>query len=170
MLKIDFTINGNQDDPSGNPMGYKRMLNHSWRKDSVRYTEWLAFVRMEYLRKTSNPPIIVDSPDENNGKNLQMRVALQRTQIKPIQIRHRKAKMNIKITYKDRTHADSDNVFKGIADALFEQDKYLSGSFDFEYGERGKVEIEIIITDELIDGKKKRKQKGPAKEHTDCWS
>jgi hypothetical protein len=29
---IKFTIHGNQEDPEGNAIGYKRTLNHSWRK------------------------------------------------------------------------------------------------------------------------------------------
>jgi hypothetical protein len=39
--------------------------------------------------------------------------------------------MDIKIFWSSDHHGDPDNIFKGIADALFTDDKYLSGSFNF---------------------------------------
>ncbi len=60
---------------------------------------------------------------------------------------NQKYKMDIKIYFYDKTHGDSDNVFKGIADAIFTKplnDKYLCGSFDFFYDkEDPRVEVSI---------------------------
>ena len=38
--------------------------------------------------------------------------------------------MHLKIFWADETHGDADNVFKGVADSLFENDKELDGSFE----------------------------------------
>ncbi len=58
-----------------------------------------------------------------------------------------KARMDIKIFWKNGAHADPDNVFKGIADALFKNDKFLDGSFESYYSpeEIGKVEVTITL-------------------------
>ena len=65
---------------------------------------------------------------------------------KPIKNTGKKVYMSLKITWADKTHADCDNIFKGIADALFQNDKYLaSKGFDYKYAKDkcGKVEVEI---------------------------
>lgn len=52
--------------------------------------------------------------------------------------------MTIMIYFADYSHADPDNIFKGIADALFDSDKYLAGDFDFDYDSSNpRVEVEI---------------------------
>ena len=49
--------------------------------------------------------------------------------------------------YKDKKHGDTDNVAKGINDAIFQKplsDKYVAGSYDFFYDkENPRVEIKI---------------------------
>lgn len=52
--------------------------------------------------------------------------------------------MDLVIFFKNKVHGDPDNIFKGIADALFSDDKYIAGSFDFFYDkENPRVEIKI---------------------------
>ena len=50
-------------------------------------------------------------------------------------------------TYKDKTHGDTDNVAKGVNDALFANDKYVSGSYDFKYGQSGGIRVKIYEID-----------------------
>ena len=56
--------------------------------------------------------------------------------------------VNITAYYKDKTHADTDNVAKGVNDALFQKplsDKYISGSYDYFYDKiNPRLEIEIL--------------------------
>lgn len=56
--------------------------------------------------------------------------------------------VNVVAYYKDKTHGDTDNVAKGVNDALFAKplsDKYISGSYDYFYDkENPRLEIEII--------------------------
>ncbi|MBR8466193.1 RusA family crossover junction endodeoxyribonuclease [Campylobacter sp. faydin G-140] len=46
-------------------------------------------------------------------------------------------------TYKDKTHGDTDNIAKAVNDALFSDDKLVSGDYDFRYGEYGGLEVKI---------------------------
>jgi Holliday junction resolvase RusA-like endonuclease len=54
--------------------------------------------------------------------------------------------MDIKIFWMNGIHGDPDNIFKGIADALFKNDKFLDGSFESHYSQDGKGRVEISIT------------------------
>lgn len=73
---------------------------------------------------------------------------------KPIPKRDRTfARMDIMIYYTSHVHADPENVFGGIADALFCDDKYLAGSFDYEHiGGTSPPRVDVQIT--LFDYKK----------------
>lgn len=59
--------------------------------------------------------------------------------------RNNPARMDIQIEFASDVRPDPDNVFKGIADALFENDKYLSGSFDYSYAKEGRVLVKITF-------------------------
>ena len=44
--------------------------------------------------------------------------------------------VHVKAYYKDKTHGDTDNVAKGVNDAIFQKplnDKYVAGCYDFDY-------------------------------------
>lgn len=56
-----------------------------------------------------------------------------------------KAYMDLLIEWKDNTHADPENVFGSIADALFLTDKDLCGSFDVT-DKRGEGLVHVRIT------------------------
>ena len=66
-------------------------------------------------------------------------------QRKPIKAVAWKQRMDLMIYYADETHPDSDNVFKGIADALFMNDKHVVGSFDYEHDREGGGRVEVTI-------------------------
>ena len=56
-----------------------------------------------------------------------------------------KTYVSIKIYFKNYVHGDPDNVAKAINDSLFATDKFVSGSYDFDYDkENPRVEIQII--------------------------
>lgn len=59
------------------------------------------------------------------------------------------ARMDIDIGFKNRKHADPENIFGSIADALFHNDVRLRGSFDFTENEpKARVRVRITIADE----------------------
>lgn len=138
MATIRFTIPGNQDNKGGNPIPYARTTQAGqWTDRAIRYRAWKNHVVAQYI-----DAVRLLGPDDRalfgTEKDL--------TDKKPIPKTKGKVYMHLMITYCNKAHGDSDNLFKGIADALFMDDKYIAGSFDYEYGKEGKVEVEIIIT------------------------
>lgn len=127
--RIHFLIPGNQEDLEGNAIPYTRTTQGSkWSPKYQRYGAW-----KNYVIKHSK----LKEGFDKKGKLL-----------KPIAIPDGyKAVMNLRVFYTDNTHPDTDNVFKGIADALFQNDKRLAGSFDFWVKPKagGIVEVEIFL-------------------------
>lgn len=53
--------------------------------------------------------------------------------------------LNVMVYYRDKKHADPENIRKGIQDAIFTNDKMVAGSVDFSYDYTNpRVEIEIL--------------------------
>jgi len=137
MPVIKFTIKGNQEDPSGNPIPYFRQTQGSkWSKGAKRYHEWTNYVRANYL------DAIMPLKKVDRAMLGEMHDFLEK---KPIKAIDKKITMHTCIFFKNKAHADSDNIFKGIADALFMNDKYVAGSFDYHYSDKGKVEVTINL-------------------------
>ena len=58
--------------------------------------------------------------------------------------------VNVVAYFKDKKHGDTDNVAKGVNDAIFAKplnDKYIAGSYDYFYDkDYPRLEVEIIGT------------------------
>lgn len=135
--KITFTIWGNQEDRAGNPIPYHRSTQGGqWKPAVMRYNAWKSYVVAHYFDLLF-PDKVIKTKDYGDA-----RAKLSR---KPIPKSDKKMRMDIAIYFVDKKHADSDNVFKGIADALFENDKYLAGSMDFFYSDRGRVDVSLTL-------------------------
>jgi Holliday junction resolvase RusA-like endonuclease len=129
MDAIKFTIKGNQENPQGNPVPYVRATKGAlWRKDTMRYARWKEFVQASFLK----------CPAAKKVASLSSK--------KPI-VSMDKARMDIRIEWANGSHGDPDNIWKGIADALFMNDKNVDGSFVSQISGKkcGQVEIEIIF-------------------------
>lgn len=140
--QISFIVKGNQEKPDGNPIPYQRTTQASqWTDKARRYQEWKSYVVASYLDALEIIPKI-DRADFGDAHDL--------IQKKPIKKTNKKIRVDIICYFADNSHADCDNIFKGIADALFMNDKYIAGSFDFIYPEdkKGKVEIKITFYDD----------------------
>lgn len=132
MTIIKFSIIGNQEDRFANPIPYTRMTQKTkWLPKSIRYFKWKEYVRGFYRDAAMKIPEID-------------RFDLLRD--KPIPATKDKSKMSLMIYFCNKTHGDCDNIYKGIADALFVNDKYLScGGIDYDYSVRPRVEVIIEI-------------------------
>jgi Holliday junction resolvase RusA-like endonuclease len=132
--KIKFKINGNQEDPKGNPVPYVRYTQGGyWKPFAKRYNEWKDYVQGCFYKATE-------------AKEYQIIITKRRITKPIILSKNQKAVMNIKIFWKNNAHGDPDNVWKGIADALFENDKNLDGSFESMVDpDNPRVEVEIVI-------------------------
>jgi hypothetical protein len=137
---IRFTIRGNADDPVGNPLPKIRMTRRqSWKPEVKRYIRWKQHVVDAYIATVK-----AMHPDESIVASLNLARGK-----KPIVLDGRRARMDIRIKWHDGHRADAENVFGSIADALFHNDKNLSGSFDFEDGcGDGSVDITISISEQ----------------------
>lgn len=125
-----FRIRGNQEDPSGNPIPYQRVTQGSkWTGKARRYERWKEYVRLSFF-------------DSQRGKTSGRWLVNDH---KPLTAAEGYTRMDIIIGWKNETHGDCDNIFKGIADALFESDKHLVGSFEFMHttNREGWVDINI---------------------------
>ena len=137
--QIKFTIHWNQEKKDGNPIPYTRTTQGSqWTPKAQRYHQWKTRVVAAYLDALQIIPKI-ERADFGEAHDL--------LQKKPIRKADHKQKMEIMCYYSDETHPDTDNVFKGIADALFMNDKHVIGSFDYthEKGGQGRVEVTLYL-------------------------
>lgn len=133
MKQISFTIYGNQEDPSGNPIPkIRKTRGQQWSPEAQRYVAWKAFVQMAYKaaggkwqqwsgKKGSTKPIVLGKMQE--------------------------AEMFLRIEWGKETHGDPESIFGSIADALFFNDKHVSGGFIFAHSrnKKGRVKVQIII-------------------------
>jgi len=119
MREIKFTIKGNQDDPLGNPYPYARILKGSKKPAAVKYRAWGVYVRTQYHKK------------HKEDITLQKLSWAEMSREKPLtSSKECPAKMDIEIFFANDARGDCDNIYKGIADALFHNDKYImEGSF-----------------------------------------
>lgn len=138
MKEISFTIIGNSEETNGNPIGYKRLLKNKIRDADYRYINWCEHVRKAYYDAYPSMAVFDISFKSNRDT---------RSTPKPFQLKFKKAYLHTMMYFSDNKHADPDNVQKGIADALFENDKKVAGTYDFEMSKEkeGRVLVKIIF-------------------------
>lgn len=138
-MQIQFTISGNHEDPIGNPVPYVRSTRNAlWREEGRRYAAWKEYVRGIYLAAAASKGIL--APKEVVNLNV--------TGEKPIKLeRGQRARMDLTIYWKNGAHGDPDNIWKGIADALFKNDRNVDGSFESftKTGGQGTVHVKLQI-------------------------
>ena len=130
MKKIfKFTIHGNPQDIEGNPVPCVRVVGQAlWLPNAKRYWDWKQYVLAVFLREYPEY-----SRPGYQSLPLTIKISAE-------------GRMDIKIFWVYGKHADPDNIFKGIADSLFQKDKFLDGSFESHYAEDGKGRVEVEIT------------------------
>lgn len=140
-MELTFTIRGNHEDPHGNPVPYVRSTRGAlWRKDGKRYAEWKQFVRAAFLAVCFQNEKCIPWISKESAREL------YDLSIKPIDTRQFwEARMNLMIYWRNRAHGDPDNIWKGIADALFADDRNLNGGFESAVAPDGKGKVEITI-------------------------
>ena len=127
---IQFTIKGNQEDIEGNPLPYIRVVGRAlWLPNAKKYHAWKEYVRSIFFRYY---------PEFSSADTHPLTTKISNKGI-----------MAIKIYWAHGVHADPDNVFKGIADALFKNDKFLDGAFESHYAPDGKGKVEVEITQNI---------------------
>lgn len=112
-------------DPEGHAIPkLKKTGAQFWTPEAKRYVAWKTLVVSSFLKslETTRPVIYA--------------AAVRRVSqgMKPIPGFKGKAHMTVNAYYKNHKHPDTENVFGSVADALFENDNNLVGTFDFEVG------------------------------------
>jgi Holliday junction resolvase RusA-like endonuclease len=135
MKTITFTIHGNHEDPTGNPVPYARQTQRQlWTKQAKRYREWQNYVRAAFYQAA-----------ETNWLDL----AVQTLKGGRIKLPHYlAAKVSIAVFWATGNHGDLDNVLKGILDSIFVDDrniKEISAKSSTAPDGRGRVEVIIAI-------------------------
>ena len=136
MRKFKFIIEGNQEKPDGNPIPkIKKTKGQQWSPQAQRYAAWKNYVQHCFWLSYGI-----------GSAMLERKWKLGEKPIGGVP----KATMNLKIYWANEAHADPESVFGSIADALFENDKHLNGSFKAIHSKdkKGWVEVEIEIMDE----------------------
>ena len=132
-FEIEFLIKGNQEDPTGNPLGYTRTTQASkWNPKYQRYCKWKNYVVSKCM--TGMPKIggfsstiIADQSGDGKIQTISAGVPFTKNYY-PFIIQKSNVIMDVRIKWANERRADPDNVFKGIADALFKDDKNVYGS------------------------------------------
>jgi len=118
-MNINFTVFS-----PNNPVPYKRTTQKAKHvnADYKKYQGYKQKIYVSFIKKTGNYPHVL----LNKSKKYYVEVMAY---------------------YKDKTHGDTDNVAKGVNDAIFAKplsDKYVAGSYDFDYDEEN-PRLEITI-------------------------
>ena len=132
--EVRFVIRGNQENPDGNPVPYVRSTQRGQFKPTVmRYNMWKHHVikvfydsHPRYFPRVGGAPVY-SGKIFNSSKNLKFKVGLF-------------------IHWGSDNHADPDNIYKGIVDALFKNDKHVAiKEVDYDYSPDKKGSVEIVI-------------------------
>ena len=106
----ELTIRGNQEDPkNGNPIAYYSTTRRGKFKDerAIRYNAWKNYVVICWLEKFGKAPGFTAG-------------ACYR--------------LDVDCFFRNETHADPENVRKGIQDSLFDNDKHVWGTVRYYHG------------------------------------
>lgn len=121
-MRYELEIIGNQEDPkNGNPIPYERMTQRGkWKnRRAQRYLAWKKYVQECWLEKY--------------GRFLKYDGS-------------ESIRLDVTCLFRGENHGDPDNIYKGIADALFANDKHVFGRINFAHcTDRPGVRIEIVI-------------------------
>ena len=150
MLELKFTIYGNQENPDGNPIPFKRILNTQWRPDSTRYVAWQRYVRKCFYDgvKIMGTSIVIDDSYIANPSAPHTLKAANITEF-PINVKRAltSAKIEMAVYSADGTIGDLDNILKGVLDSLFKDDNCVTEFHcKLERSPDRKGRIETVIT------------------------
>jgi len=130
-MNIKFSIIGNQENQKGNPIPYHRATQGSkWNAAHQRYCAWKDYVRASFDKSK-------DIPSDAMGKQM----VHTKMSEGPL------GRVSAVIMFGKETHADPDNIVKGILDSLFENDKHI----DVEtWHVCGNAEPRVEVTMEIL--------------------
>lgn len=125
---LKFTIYGNEFGNDDNPLPKLKMTGKQhWLHKAQKYVRYKQHVVAQMT--DAHPNIKV------NGKKKLLNTT---EDVRGV--------MDIQIYWKNRKHGDPENIFGAIADAIFDDDKYLDGSFKSQMSKDGHAKVDVVIT------------------------
>jgi len=122
---VEFTVVGGGYDPMANPMPkIKYTKRQQWLDRVQNFVMWKEHVVESYIAA------LEEAGQKEYADDAEQRVMKGS---KPIATGTTPMRMDIHIYFRGKAHADPENVFGSIADALLEQDKWLAGSFEYTH-------------------------------------
>lgn len=110
----------------------KQTRRQAWTKQSQTYKRWKAYVQNNLLAVAK----------EDDRRAMVRRILSGK---KPLNPDEGKVYVHLHFYFKGENHGDPENVFGSIVDALFQDDKHIVGSWDFDHVERfPRVYVEIL--------------------------
>lgn len=138
--QFTFRIEGNHEDVEyGNAIPKVKLTGRQqWTRGAQRYKQWKYYVQAALMHTFfRSDKAALRKHMERNIVDWAHPIVLGKNQY---------ARMDIAIGWAKENHADPESVFGSIADALFENDKHLSGSFSFVHSaDKGYVDVQIWI-------------------------
>lgn len=129
MPTLHFVIYGNQEKIKGNPIPKLRMTQRGlWTKQAKRYRAWADFVRVAWY------------------ETVLARGKTYAPTYKPYK-KDFAGRMDIVIYWANEAHGDAEGIFGSIADALFENDKHLDGTFVQLHNDTKNPRVMVTITE-----------------------
>lgn len=146
-MNLTFEIVGTHEGDNHALPKAKLTRGQQWTEKAQRYAAWKRHVVDAFIQAARKAKL-----EQSVDKRL-VQVSLYPSEVtgrKPIEIlKAAHCRMEIFISFKNGKHADPENIFGSIADALFHNDARLRGSFDFSENEpKAKVSISIVALPE----------------------
>lgn len=124
LLELAFEIIGGGYELMANPMPKLRYTGkQSWLPRVQNYVQWKEHVQSELL----------DALQQAHPQWYKLTAERLATGLKPLDTAKQPITMHVHIGWRGYAHADPEGVFGSIADALLQNDKYLSGSFTYTH-------------------------------------
>lgn len=134
-MTLEFIIEGNQNDHTGNPIPYKRTLAGKFRKDGKDYFEWKEYVRYQ-----------LETSALLGGLPYKILYSASDHPFPAFGFSYSRIAAHIEIFWKNGSHGDCDNIFKGILDSLFRNDKCVyAGSFTSSQSSEKRGSVKVLL-------------------------
>lgn len=140
LTNFRFNVIGNPDDPKGNPQPYFRQTQGSKHSPGAkRYQRWQWHVADALINQVE----AVTGQDSLIRRNIAMSMIKN---YRPLNIAPgHDVCVEAEIYVKDNKHADADNIFKGILDSIFVNDKQVvEGHFKLFHSKE--IAPQVIVT------------------------
>ena len=123
-MQVTFRIDGTHEGSQKNAIPkIKKTARQSWTPQVKRYTKWRDYVQRCFIHALL----------ENDAKVAGLAQLAVLKGDRPVPDTGEKIYLSMKFFFRGERHGDPENIFGSIADALLQQDKHVTGRFDYDH-------------------------------------